>query len=369
MSLVVAGRVALSLALGSVLLVGCARFDDSAASPFTPEPTFAPANPKAPKSTQKPPPRPEGPCIDPDPAVVSTCLDSTGGIVALGDTALVAERRTGRILKSVPVGESDPQVPPVEIAKLDVDAAGDGGITDLALSPTYHEDGLIYAYITTPSDNRVVRIAAGGQPKDILTGIPKGATGNHGALEFVSDTELLILSGDAGNPGLASTPSSLAGKVLRVKSPAPGASPEVVMSGLGMGGDLCFDGSDSTWVTDRTATEDRLQRLAKDGSVSVGWTWPDRPGVAGCAAGPEMVAIAMSGAKALAIAEVDPKSHAITTQPALTSQDKYGRLGGAAAANDGAVWVATVNNDDNHGPFDDRVVKIPPPSGGGGTPD
>ncbi|MEU8899487.1 PQQ-dependent sugar dehydrogenase [Nocardia sp. NPDC048505] len=361
MSLVVAGRVALSLALGSVLLVGCARFDDSAASPFTPEPTFAPANPKAPKSTQKAPPRPEGPCIDPDPAVISTCLDSTGGLVGLGDSALVAERRTGRILKTVPVGESDPQVPPMEIAKLDVDASGDGGITDLALSPTYREDGLIYAYITTGSDNRVVRISEGGQPKDILTGIPKGATGNHGALEFVSPTELLVLTGDAGRPGQ--------GKVLRIKSPAPGAASEEVLSGLGMGGDLCWDGADSTWVTDRTGTEDRLQRIGKDGAVSTGWTWPDRPGVAGCAAGPQMVAIALTNGKALAIAEVDAQSHTITTQPALTNQDKYGRLGGAAAASDGAIWVATVNNDDNHGPFDDRVVKIPPPSGGGGTPD
>ncbi|MFC9894438.1 PQQ-dependent sugar dehydrogenase [Nocardia sp. NPDC127579] len=369
MRLVVAGRVALSLALGSVLLVGCARFDDSAASPFTPEPTFAPANPKAPKSTPKPPPRPEGPCIDPDPVVISTCLDSTGGLVGMGQSALVAERRTGRILETVPVGESDPQVPPLEIAKVDVDATGDGGITDLALSPTYREDGLIYAYVTTGSDNRVVRISEGGQAKDILTGIPKGATGNRGALEFISPTELLVLTGDAGNPALASAPGSLAGKVLRVESPAPGASSEVVLSGLGSGGDLCWDGADSIWVTDRTAAEDRLQRLTRDGVVSTGWTWPDRPGVAGCAAGPEMVAIAMTGAKALAIAEVDPKSHAITTQPAMSIPDKYGRLGGVAAASDGALWVATVNNDDNHGPFDDRVLKIPPPAGGGGTPD
>ncbi|MFC5112312.1 hypothetical protein [Kibdelosporangium philippinense] len=38
-----------------------------------------------------------------------------------------------------------------------VDGTTDGGLTWVALSPTYTEDQLIYAYITTPTDNRVVR--------------------------------------------------------------------------------------------------------------------------------------------------------------------------------------------------------------------
>jgi glucose/arabinose dehydrogenase len=367
MSLVVAGRVALSLALGCILLVGCARFDDSASSPFTPEPTLNPADPKPPSQAPTPGARPTGPCIDPDPNVVTTCLDSTGGLVVVGDAALVAERRTGIIYKSVPVDPSEPQAPPVEVARVNVDGSGDGGLTDIALSPTYGEDGLIYAYITTATDNRVVRIAEGGPPKDILTGIPKGSSGNHGALEFVAPDQLLVLTGDAGNPGAASAPSSLAGKVLRVNSPAPGATAEVVVSGIGIAGDICADGKDSIWITDRTATEDRLQRLAKDGSVTTAWTWPDRPGVAGCAAGPDGVAVALTGGKALAIVTADQNTHAVTSAPTLVGQDKYGQLGGAAAASDGTVWVATVNKTDGQpGPFDDRVVKLPPPKGGGG---
>ncbi|WP_062984812.1 PQQ-dependent sugar dehydrogenase [Nocardia anaemiae] len=366
MSLVVAGRIALSLALSTVALVGCARFDDSASSPFTPEPTFNPAEPKSPQQSPSQRPRPTGPCIDPDPNVITTCLDSTAGIISLGEDALVAERRTGRIYKTVAVDPSDPQSPPILVGQVDVDGSGDGGISDIALSPTYREDGLIYAYITTGSDNRVVRIAENGPPKAILTGIPKGSVGNHGALEFISPTELLVLTGDAGSPGLASAPSSLAGKVLRINSPSPGANPEVVASGLGTAGDLCDDGKDSVWITDRTPTEDRLQRLGRDGSITTAWTWPDRPGVGGCAAGPDVVAIAMSGAKALAIANPDANTHAITAAPTFTVQDKYGRLGGAAAGADGTIWATTVNNDDNHGPFDDRVIKIPPPSQGTG---
>src|SRR3712207_9595311 len=58
--------------------------------------------------------------------------------------------------------------PNQEVAALAVDPAGDGGLTGLALSPSYAEDELIYAYITTPIDNRVVRIAPGDMPKPVL---------------------------------------------------------------------------------------------------------------------------------------------------------------------------------------------------------
>jgi len=105
----------------------------------------------------------------------------------------------------------------------------------------------------------------------------------------------------------------------------------VVVSGIGTAGDICADGQDSVWIVRSHRDEDRLQRLAKDGTVTTAWTWPDRPGVAGCAAGPDVVAISMSGAKALAIANPDANTRAITAAPTLTVQDKYGRLGGAAA--------------------------------------
>ncbi|WP_225729685.1 MULTISPECIES: PQQ-dependent sugar dehydrogenase [unclassified Nocardia] len=366
MSLVVAGRVALSLTLGAALLAGCARFDDSASSPFTPEPTMHAADLDPTKPAPPTTSRVLGPCQDPDQNVMATCLDTLGGLVAVPDGVLVAERRTGRILKV-----SDPNIPPQEITKLDVDGSGDGGLDDLVLSPTYHEDGLLYAYITTATDNRVVRIAENGPPKDILTGIPKGPTGNHGAIEWATPTQLLVLTGDAGNPGAASTNSSLAGKLLRVNSPAPGAStPEIAVSGIGVAGDICRDPKDGIWITDRTATEDRLQRLAPDGTVTTAWTWPDRPGVGGCAAGADVVAIALSNAKAVAMVAADPNTHAVTTAPSLTVQDRYGQLYGATTGPDGNVWVTTSNKTSGPGgPNDDRVVRIPPPSPGGGSPD
>lgn len=362
------------LAVTAVIATGCARFDESASTPFSPEPSFGaaeinPVDPDAPPTPTQPGGQapPAGPCVDPDPNVVATCLDSTGGLVVLpgGMSALVAERRTGRVMQ-VTAGQS-----PIQIAQIDVDAQGDGGLLDLALSPTYTEDGLIYAYITTDSDNRVVRIAVGDTPKAILTGIPKGSQGNRGALDFYSPNQLLVLTGDAGNPSAATNPASLAGKLLRVESLTPSATqppPQVALSGIGTAGDVCLDPTGSIWVTDRTAVEDRLQRIDPLGTViSPVWTWPDRPGVAGCAAGPGTVAVSLTTARAMAVLATDQNTGSVTAAPTLLVQDRYGQLNGAAMAPDGQIWAGTVNkNGDAPGPNDDRVVKIPIPAGGGG---
>lgn len=352
---------------------GCARFDDSTATPFSPEPSFGAAelDPGAPDSapTTTPGAAPEasGPCVDPDPNVIATCLDTTGGLVMLPDgaSALVAERRTGRIMQ-VAQGQQ-----PFEVAAIDVDASGDGGLLDVALSPSYAEDGLIYAYITTASDNRVVRIAPGDTPKNILTGIPRGAQGNRGAIDFYAPDQMLVLTGDTGNPASANDPGSLAGKLLRVESLVPsqtGPAPQVALSGIGTAGDVCIDPNGGIWVTDRTAVEDRLQRIDPLGAViSPVWTWPDRPGVAGCGAGPSAVAISLTGGQAVAVLVTDADTGAVTAAPSLLVEGRYGSLNGAAVAPDGQIWVSTVNKSgDAPGPNDDRVVKIPIPAGGGG---
>lgn len=364
---------AVALAVGVLAVSSCARFDDAASTPFTPEPTFDAGpgfGPQDPTTTTTPPSEsavPPGPCVDPDPAVVATCLDTTGGLVTMpgGGAALVTERRTGRILQVAPDTE------PVEIAKVTVDASGDGGLLDVALSPTFDEDRLLYAYITTPTDNRVVRIAAGDTPKDVLTGIPRGATGNGGGIEFSSPTEMVVLTGNAGNPAAATDPASLAGKLLEFTLPAPGAapSPTALLSGIGSAGDVCRDPGGNLWVTDRTELEDRLQRVGADGSVGSGpaWTWPERPGVAGCAASPDGIAVSLTGAKAVAVVAIDPGSGAVTAAPILTVQDRYGMLRGAASSPDGLLWVSTVNKSGGEpGPNDDRVVRIQFPAGGGG---
>lgn len=369
-------RTAVLSTLAAVAVAGCARFDDSASSPFTPVPSFSAGEVRPREPSAPPTPTPGAaaptatpmPCADPDPAVVATCLDTTGSVTMLpgGQSVLVTERRTGRILRVTP------GTPVQEVARLAVDGSGDGGLLDVALSPTYTEDNLLYAYVTTGGDNRVVRIAPGDTPKDVLTGIPRGASGNAGALLFTAPDELTVLTGDAGNPSAANDPGSLAGKVLRVTAltPAPvQPMPQIVLSGIGTAGDVCPDPRGGVWITDRTVLEDRLQRVAADGATGMPvWTWPDRPGVAGCTPVDGGIAVSLSAGKALAVLPLDAHTGAAQAAPSLVAQDKYGRLGGAALGANSEVWVSTVNKSggDVPAPSDDRVVRIPAPQGGGG---
>jgi len=386
---VVSGWVRRSgLALAAALLVlvalaGCARFDDAGSQPWRERPDLGAERAPLPQlpGTGEPTPAPQsgppatpGPCVDPDPQVVATCLDPISAVVVLpgGAAALVAERATGRIVRVAP--DEAPQT----VTTVSVDAAGDGGLTGLALSPTYAEDQLLYAYATTAGGNTVLRIAPGDVPKPIVTGIPRGTTGNTGAVGVEPDGTLLVATGDAGNPVAAGTPGSLAGKLLRIDPfgrPAPGvpdASSPIVGSGLHAPGDVCADqASGVTWVTDRTGTRDVL--LAVRPGVAPGaraaaapaWTWPDRPGVAGCAALPGTLVVGLRSASAMFVLRPTPEGAFVGT-PQTVLPETYGRITGADVASDGLIWFATANK--NAGgpvtPTDDRVVRIRPPSGG-----
>ncbi len=193
---------------------GCARFNDAQSQPFTTAPELKPQPSSTPPPPPPLPPTPF-PKACPAPGVMQGCLESTSGLIMGVDSksGLVAERTTGAI-KEISVS-AEPKVKTV----IPVDPSGDGGLMDIVLSPTYSQDRLMYAYISTPTDNRVIRVADGDIPKDILTGIPKGAVGNTGALVFTSPTTLVVLTGDAGNPAMAADPKSLAGKVLRIEQP------------------------------------------------------------------------------------------------------------------------------------------------------
>ena len=328
--------------LCTALLVasGCARFDNAQSQPFTTEAELQPR----PTTTTPPPPLPANPprkeC--PAPGVMQGCLESTSGLVMGLDSksALVAERTTGAI-KEVSISE-EPKIKTV----IPVDPAGDGGLLDIVLSPSHRQDRLMYAYISTPTDNRVVRIADNDPPKPILTGIPKGATGNTGSLIFSSPTTLLVQTGDAGDPALADDPNSLAGKVLRVEQPTTvnPAPITTALSGLGAGGAMCIDPTDgSLFVTDRHPSGDRLQRITKADEVSTVWTWPDRPGVAGCAALDGTVLVNLVDTKQTVAVRSDPDTGAVTGEPEVVRQDTRGNVWALQLSPDGNVWGATVN--------------------------
>jgi len=292
------------------------------------------------------------------------CLESTSGLIMLPDSqsALVAERTTGTV-KEVSV-RAEPKVKTV----LPVDGSGDGGLMDIVLSPTYGQDRLMYAYVSTPTDNRVIRIADDDIPKPILAGIPKGATGNTGALIFTSPTTLLVQTGDAGDPGQAADAHSLAGKVLRIEQPTTvdQAPTTTALSGLGAGGGMCIDPSDeSLYITDRTPTGDRLQRITKDSKVTTVWTWPDRPGVAGCAALDATVLVNLVNTKQSVAVRLAPDTGAVTGDPEVVRQDLHGHAWAMQVSPDGNVWGATINKTAGDAEQLDDVVFPLFPQGGG----
>jgi glucose/arabinose dehydrogenase len=357
-------RGALALLCAALLVAsGCARFDDAQSQPFTTEPELKPGPTSSPPPPPPLPPKPF-PKACPAPGVMQGCLESTSGLIMGLDSqsAVVAERTTGAV-KEVSV-RAEPKVKTV----IPVDPSGDGGLMDIVLSPTYAQDRLMYAYISTPTDNRVIRIADGDIPKPILTGIPRGATGNMGALIFTSPTTLVVLTGDAGNPAQAADPGSLAGKVLRIEQPTTvGQAPQTTaLTGMGAGGGMCIDPSDgSLYITDRTPTADRLQRITKDSKVDLVWTWPDRPGAAGCAALDGTVLVNLVDSKQTVAVRQSPDNHAVTGDPEVVRKDVRGHVWALALSPDGNVWGATVNKTAGDAEKLDDVVFPLFPQGGG----
>lgn len=363
----VTARLLLIVATLVVLLGGCATFPDAGSRDWRPQaegegelggpPQMAPEE-RTPPPSGAPSPQQQGsapapqPCVDPDPQVVASCLGPVGAVAVLpqGDRALVAERRTGRVL------EVRRNATPQPVATVPVDPAG--GLTGLVLSPGYAEDRLLYAL----SEGRVWRIAPGEAPKPVLEGLPPG-----GALAVDADGSSLLVATPAGA-------GPLAGAVLRIDTlgrPAPGnpdrASP-VLARGLTAPGGVCVDpAARTTWVTDRTPGRDVLHRVTPGTLGAPAWTWPDRPGVAGCTVLPGAVVVAQSTGRALFV--LNPGAEGtFTGDPKPVLEGTYGRIGPVTLAPDGLLWLGTVNRDGGSpGATDDRVVRIQPPTGGGAS--
>jgi glucose/arabinose dehydrogenase len=324
-----------------------------------------------------------------DPAVVAKNLKSPVGLTLLPDgSALVGERTTGRIVRVQP--KPDQPVPTVRTLP-GLDTSGDGGLLDLAISPTYDEDNLVYAYITTATDNRVVDFTLNGPVTPVLTGIPKGRTGNTGRLAFSADGNLYVGTGDGGTSSRASDPKSLAGKVLRIDvigQPAhgnPTPSSPIYTSGHRVVDGLCaVPGTKSVLEVETGGPRrpDKVNVLVS--GAYYGWPTTTRtqrlpatvvpssfgaPG--GCTVLDNRIWISSLDGTALVSAPVTGGSAAPGVgnfTPIL--QNKYGRLKTVVAASDGALWLTTSNRDGHGKPIaaDERVIRyVPSQSDGGGN--
>lgn len=202
--------VALSLAVAG--LTGCTTDAPATTAP----PVTVPSAP-APTPAS---PTPLASAVSPtgETSVLASGLTSPWSIVRLASgSTLISERDPGTVKELTAAGDIR------EVGRVPgVVHDGEGGLLGLAVFPG--DEANLYAYLTTASDNRILRMPLLGEPGSYELGEPKvilhslARAGNHngGRIAFGPDGMLYATVGDAGSPDRAQNLDSLNGKILRM---------------------------------------------------------------------------------------------------------------------------------------------------------
>lgn len=347
----------------------------SGAAPSASPSTTPSAARSTPARTSVRPPRPELR------RTVARDLDVPWGIVFLrsGD-AIVSERGSGHLVHIATSGRVSTlgRVAGVEPPS----GLGEGGLLGIALAPG--DEDTLYAYVTTSSDNRVVRlsIAGGrvGRPHPVLRGIPTSTHHHGGRLLFDRTGHLLVTTGDAERPDSAQDKRSLAGKILRIRPDGRAAAGNPFGNRVWTYGHrniegLAFDANSRLWATefgDKSA--DELNLITRGGNY--GW-----PRVEGRSSSHRYVSPALTWSPT---STCSPAGLAITRSTAFVGslqghclfavplhglhagkaeahfRGTHGRIRSVVVAPDGALWITTSNTDGRTTPgrHDDKILRV-----------
>ncbi|WP_332666628.1 PQQ-dependent sugar dehydrogenase [Aeromicrobium sp.] len=354
-------------AIGAVTLIGCGGEDEK------PGPTRTPSTP-TPTTTRT------SAGVNPRIAsTVATGLNVPWEIVFLaGGDALVSQRDEGSIVRISTTGE---------VTKVgDVDGAsgrpgGEGGLLGLALAPD--DESTLFAFVTTDSDNRVVRLTLDGdslgEQEPILTGIAIGSRHHGGRILFDGEGNLFVSTGDAGDGALSQDKGSLNGKILRITQDGKAAPDNPFDNHTWSYGHrniegLAFDTDGRLWATEfgeRSADELNLIERGKN----YGWpeaegrsdnsdfvnpkvTWgTDECSPAGLAITRSTAFLGALQGECLFGVRLDGQE---VGKPRAYFGGEHGRIRTVVTAPDGALWVGTSNTDGRGDPRknDDRIFRV-----------
>jgi glucose/arabinose dehydrogenase len=384
-------RAAALLAVVAVLLVAACSGSDEGLGPEDDTITATPGTPAAPSSPATTSPGGSDTTGEQGPpkvvGTIATDLAVPWGVAFLpnGD-AVVTERDTRQVLLI-----HGPQHDVRQIGVLDAavplgDQGGEAGLLGVAVSPDFASDRMLYFYLSTAEDNRIVkaRLTRGrlGTPTVILDGIPNGFIHDGGRLAFGPDGYLYASTGETGDGELAQDRSTLAGKILRMTTdgdPAPGnpfRGSQIWSYGHRNVQGLAFDDHDRLWASEfGQDTWDELNLI--EPGENYGWPMVEgrggRPGMVDPQivwntdeASPSGLAwldghLWMASLRGERLWRVDVHGDR-ASHPADFFVGEYGRMRTVVASPDGQLWVTTSNRDGRGDPRpgDDRILLVDP---------